>query len=79
MLKTLGWGGDVQVWCAKYTNLSGGSGGIPPGKFWNFRPSEISLYIPVATASVERSFSQMKLIKTRLRSCLRESSLLVIV
>ena len=26
-------------------------------------------------SSVERSFSQMKLIKTRLRSCLRESSL----
>ena len=32
----------------------------------------ICLSIPVATASVERSFSQMKLIKTRLRSSLNE-------
>jgi len=31
--------------------------------------------IPVTTASVERSFSQMKLIKTRLRSCLNDRSL----
>ena len=35
----------------------------------------ISLSIPVATASVERSFSQMKLIKTRLRSSLKDTSL----
>ena len=35
----------------------------------------ISLSIPVATASVERSFSQMKLIKTRLRSRLSDTSL----
>ena len=35
----------------------------------------ISLSIPVATASVERSFSQMKLIKTRLRSRLCDTSL----
>ena len=35
----------------------------------------ISLAIPVATASVERSFSQMKLIKTRLCSCLSDTSL----
>ena len=35
----------------------------------------ISLSIPVATASVERSFSQMKLIKTRLCSRLSDSSL----
>ena len=35
----------------------------------------ISLTIPVATASVERSFSQMKLIKTRLRSRLSDTSL----
>ena len=35
----------------------------------------ISLSIPVATASVERSFSQMKLIKTRLRSRLKDTSL----
>ena len=33
--------------------------------------ASISLLIPVATASVGRSFSQMKLIKTRLRSSLR--------
>ena len=35
----------------------------------------ISLSIPVATASVERSFCQMKLIKTRLRSHLCDTSL----
>lgn len=35
----------------------------------------ICLCIPVATASVERSFSQMKLIKTRLRSRLCDTSL----
>ena len=35
----------------------------------------ISLSIPVATASVERSYSQMKLIKTRLRSRLSDTSL----
>ncbi len=37
--------------------------------------ARISLTIPVTTASVERSFSQMKLIKTRLRSCLKDSNL----
>ena len=31
--------------------------------------------LPVVTASVERSFIQMKLIKTRLRSCLSQSNL----
>ena len=35
----------------------------------------ISLSIPVATASVERSFSQMKLIKTKLHSSLKDTSL----
>ena len=35
----------------------------------------INLSIPVSTASVERSFSQMKLIKTRLRSSLNDKSL----
>ena len=35
----------------------------------------ISLSIPVAAASVEKSFSQMKLIKTRLRSRLSDTSL----
>ena len=35
----------------------------------------ICLSIPVTTASVERSFSQMKLIKTRLRSSLNGKSL----
>ena len=35
----------------------------------------ICLSIPVTTASVERSFSQMKLIKTRLRSSLNDKSL----
>ena len=37
--------------------------------------STLSLSIPVATASVERSFSQTKLIKTRLRSRLCDTSL----
>ena len=37
--------------------------------------AKISLTIPVSTASVERSFSQMKLIKTRLRSSLSDKSL----
>ena len=35
----------------------------------------ICLSIPVTTALVERSFSQMKLIKTRLRSSLNDKSL----
>ena len=35
----------------------------------------ICLSIPVTTASVERSFSQMKLIKNRLRSSLNDKSL----
>ena len=35
----------------------------------------ICLSIPVTTASVEGSFSQMKLIKTRLRSSLNDKSL----
>jgi len=35
----------------------------------------ICLSIPVTTTSVERSFSQMKLIKTGLRSCLSDKSL----
>ena len=36
----------------------------------------ICLSIPVSTASVEKSFSQMKLLKTRLRNRLSDSSLL---
>ena len=36
--------------------------------------ASINLTLPVATASVERSFFQMKLIKTRLRNSLSESS-----
>ena len=35
----------------------------------------ICLSIPVTTASVERNFSRMKLIKTRLRSSLNDKSL----
>ena len=35
----------------------------------------ICLSIPVTTASIERSFSQMKLIKTRLRSSLNDKIL----
>ena len=37
--------------------------------------ANICLAIPVGTASVERSFSQMKLIKTRVRNHIGESSL----
>ena len=37
--------------------------------------ANICLSIPVGTASVERSFSQMKLIKTRLRNRIGQSSL----
>ena len=37
--------------------------------------ARINLSIPVSTASVERSFLQMKLIITRLRSCLSDKSL----
>ena len=37
--------------------------------------ANICLYLPFSTASVEHSFSQMKLIKSRLRSCLSEISL----
>ena len=37
--------------------------------------ANICLSIPVGTASVERSFSQMKMIKTRLRNRLGEMSL----
>ena len=37
--------------------------------------ANICLSIPVGTASVERSFSQMKMIKTRLRNRLEEMSL----
>ena len=37
--------------------------------------AQISLSIPVTTASVERSFSQMKLIKTRLCSSLTDKNL----
>ena len=37
--------------------------------------ASIGLTIPVSTASVERSFSQMKLIKTRLRTALSDCSL----
>ena len=37
--------------------------------------ASIRLTIPIGTASVERSFSQMKMIKTRLRSHLGEKSL----
>ena len=37
--------------------------------------AKFSISIPVTTASVERSFSQMKMIKTRLRNRLSDSSL----
>ena len=37
--------------------------------------ASICLTIPIGTASVERSFSQMKMIKTRLRNRLGEKSL----
>ena len=37
--------------------------------------AKICMTIPVGTASVERSFSQMKMIKTRLRNRLGEDNL----
>ena len=37
--------------------------------------AKVSLSIPVGTASVERSFSRMKMIKTRLRNRLGEQNL----
>ena len=37
--------------------------------------ASIGLTLPVSTASVERSFSQMKLIKTRRRNSLSEGTL----
>ncbi len=40
----------------------------------NKKIAKIALTIPVSTTSVERSFSQMKLIKTRLRNSLNEGS-----
>ena len=40
-----------------------------------FKLLNILLALPVGTASVERSFSQMKLIKTRLRSRLNDTNL----
>ena len=40
-----------------------------------FRLAEIAVCLPVTTASVERSFSHMKMIKTKLRNRLNESSL----
>ena len=40
-----------------------------------YKIGTISLSIPVSTASVERSISQMKLIKTQLRSSLNDKSL----
>ena len=40
---------------------------------------EYHMTLPIGTASVERSFSQMKLIKTRLRNRLSDLSLQVIL
>ena len=37
--------------------------------------TKVCLTTPAGTASVERSFSQMKMIKTRLRNCLRDTNL----
>ena len=55
---------------------SGGSGGMPPGIFYILDSFRLLLvHSQVATASVERSFSQMKLIKTSLRSSLNNKSL----
>ena len=40
-----------------------------------FKLINIMLTLPVETATVERSFSQMKMIKTRLRNCLNDTNL----
>ena len=40
-----------------------------------FKLMNILLTLPLGTASVERSFSQIKMIKTRLRNCLTDVTL----
>ena len=40
-----------------------------------FELMNILLTLPIGTASVERSFSQVKMIKTRLRNCLTDVTL----
>ena len=40
-----------------------------------FKLIDIILAIPVGTATAERSFSEMKLTKTRLRNCLSDANL----
>ena len=47
-------------------------GGIFPEMF---KLINIMLTLPVGTATAERSFSQMKMIKTRLRNCLNDTNL----
>ena len=39
-----------------------------------FKMMNIFLVLPIGTAPVERSFSHLKMIKTRLRSCLSDCS-----
>ena len=51
-------------------NKSHTYGGIFP-ETWKL----LNMALPVGTAAVERSFNQMKLIKTRLCSCLSDSNL----
>ena len=37
--------------------------------------AQVCHVVPIHTADVERTFSQLKLIKTRIRNCLAESTL----
>ena len=45
------------------------------GTYEMFKLINIMLTLPVGTATVERSFSQMKMIKTRLRNRLNDTNL----
>ena len=42
---------------------------------WISKLAATALVIPVTTATVERSYSSMRQVKTRLRSCLRQETL----
>ena len=68
-------GNGIKICMCKHT-VSGGLGACPPGNFCILDSFRLLLvHSRVATTSVERSFSQMKLIKTRLRSNLNDKSL----
>ena len=68
-------GNGIKTCMCKHT-ASGDVGVCPPGNFCILDSFRLFLvHSQVATASVERSFSQMKLIKTHLRSSLNDKKL----